>query len=148
MEELEDRSEEKPCKACQLPAKDRRFHWFYSFSSADKLFQHLAEQGISTSEEYRRKLARWYAECEEIVHTQECRPERWSEKTEHLRKWTLLARSAKTPDELDALAAELLSPDAAESAKFWTRLWRKHLKGGKLTRNEQDEIDSWASRAL
>lgn len=133
------------CLACKLPLAERKVHWFYSFTSPVELFAHIAKEGIATTEEYRRKLARWYADCEDRVHQSECDPKRWTAKTENVRRWSLLAREAKTPDAMDTLAAELLSDGAQRAVKFWTDMWRKNPQGMRLTRSEQDEI---AARTL
>jgi hypothetical protein len=133
---------DSPCLACQLPAEQKKLHWFYSFSSPEKLFAHLADEGISTTEEYRARLADWYRECQSLVASREVDPARYREATEHIRRWTLLVREAKTPEEIDRLAAELLSPDAQGAVRFWTDMWRKHPSGVKVSRDMADDIAS------
>lgn len=128
---LDDRDEgqtqDHRCQACRGTGIERERHWFYSFGSLEALQKHLHAEYLGFTDEQMRRIASWYEECRERVHTLETQSTRWGEAADGRRRWTLYAPEAKTPDEMDALALELLSPKAAETVAVWTRLWRATL---------------------
>ena len=139
-EPITERSAEQPCQACRLPPEERKLHWFYSFSSTEKLFAHLARERVPTTEEFRRAIARWHADCQDAVSERLLAPERYAERTDHLRRWSLHASQVGDPDDMDSLADEMLSSKASGAVKIWTGVWRKSRGSGRLTRDELNDL--------
>ena len=130
-------SDRKPCEACRLPPQEKRLHWFYSFGSTEKLFEHLAREAVPTTEAFRCAVAAWYAACAALAREKELDERRYASAGDHRRRWSLYVREASTPDEVEAIAAEMLEPSGIAAVKSVCAMWRT---GGKVSFGSVDEL--------
>lgn len=104
----------------------QRLHWFNQFAPS-ALGPHLREQGFDV--ETVDAVLRWRDVAEQALHDRE------ADKIvdPRLKRWALFARECRTPDELAALAAECLTPEAQVTVGRIVALWRTAVAGKGVT---------------